>query len=799
VTVVGRRIRRLEDARLVAGLGRYTDDIRIPETLHATFVRSPIAHGALRGINARAALALDGVHRVVTAADLAAFGVGELRVNWVHAEQRNSSNPVLAVDRVYYVGHPVAVVVAENPYLAEDAAGLVVLDIDELPVLVSAEDALAADASLLYPEWGTNVVVETVLEGGDVEACFSAAPVRLAGRFRVQRQAAVPMEPRASLAHFDSATDEVVLWASTQTPHLVATMIAHTCNWPEQRLRVVAPDVGGGFGPKDHAYPEDVLVCVLARKLRRPVKWVEDRREHFVATVHAREQVWDVELAADREGRVLGIRGRILYDCGGHCSNHGVGPALFAAEMMPGPYNIRNYRMEIVGVVTNKCPSGAYRGFGVPQATFVLERLLDRLARRLALDRADVRRRNLIPTSAMPYETVTHHRYDSGDYAQAFERLLELADYGGFRRRQEEAWQAGRYVGIGIVPFVIAAGLAPSHVLGPAGIAYGNYETALIRMDPNGKVTVFTGVSSQGQGVATTLAQACADRLGLDPERDVVVVQGDSALTPYSPAGAMGSRVAVVAGPAVLLAADKIAHKLRQIAGHLLEASESDIELADGHAFVRGSPASGFDIAELARQAHLGHNLPTGIQPGLEESHLFSPSTSNYPYGAHAAVVDVDPDTGKFEILRYVAVNDSGTMINPTIVEGQIYGGIVQGIGSAMLEELVYDDDGQPLTTTLIGYVLPRAADVPNIELELLDTRAPDVPGGMKGAGEIGIVAPTAVLASAIVDALSPLGVEIDELPLDPNRVWQLIAPRERSSPQGRERLENQDRDSHPR
>jgi carbon-monoxide dehydrogenase large subunit len=773
--VLGRRTRRLEDTRLITGRGRYTDDIHIPGMLHAALVRSPVAHGLLRGIDAGAARALEGVSGVLTASDLAALGVGKLHVNWVHPGQRNASNPVLAIDRVYYVGHPVAIVVAESRYVAEDAAELVMLEIDELPAVVNAEDALAASAPLLYPDWGTNAVVETVLEGGEVEACFAAAPVRLPGRFRIQRQAAMPMEPRASLADYDSASDEVVLWTSTMTPHLVRTMIAQTCGWPEHKLRVVAPDVGGSFGPKDHAYPEDVLVCLLARRFGRPVKWIEDRREHFLSTLHAREQVWEVELAADEEGRVLGLRGRLLYDSGGHCSNHGIGPALLAAAMLPGPYDIRNYRMEITAVVTNKVPSGAYRGFGAPQATFVIERLLDRLAGRLNLDRAEVRRRNLIPAEAMPYESITQHHYDSGDYRQAFKRLLELVDYPGFHTRQDEAWKEGRYLGIGIVPFVMAAGLAPSSILGPAGVAYGNYETAVVRMDPSGKVTIFTGASSQGQGAATTLAQACAERLGVDPERDIVVVQGDSALTPYSPAGAIASRVAVVAGPAVLLASDKLADKLRRIAGHLLEVSELDIELADGRAFVGGSPAAGLDIAELAQEAHRGHNLPERIPPALEESHLFSPSTSNYPFGAHAAIVEVNPDTGTFEIVRYVVVNDSGTMINPTIVEGQIYGGVVQGIGSAKLEELIYDDAGQLQTMSLMDYLLPTAADVPEIELELRETPAPDVPGGMKGAGEIGILPPTAVLANAIVDALSPLGVEIDALPLDPSHIWHLI------------------------
>jgi carbon-monoxide dehydrogenase large subunit len=779
---LGRRIRRLEDLRLITGRGRYVDDIHLRGMLHAAVVRSPVAHGLVRGIDAGAALALEGVHGVLTAADLAALGVGDLTVNWLHPGQRNVSNPVLAKDRVYYVGHPVAVVAAESRYVAEDAADLVVLEIDELPAVVGAEEALEENAPLLYPHWETNVMAETVLVGGDVDACFSAAPVRVAGRYRVQRQAAMPMETRVAVADYDGTTDQVLLWSSTQTPHLVASMIAQTCTWPEQRVRVVAADVGGGFGPKDHAYPEDVLVCVLARRHGRPVKWTEDRREHFLATLHAREQIWNVELAADEHGRVLGLRGRVLYDSGAHSSNHGIGPARLAADLMPGPYDIQHYRMEVVGVVTNKVPSGAYRGFGMPQAVFVLERLLDRLARRLGLERADVRRRNLVRAEAMPYESVTHRRYDSGDYGQAFERLLELVEYTAFRSLQEQARKEGRHIGIGIAPFVMESGLPSSRVLGAGGVGYGNYETAIVRMDPSGTVTVLTGASSQGQGVATTLAQACAERLGLDPERDVDVVQGDSAITPYSPAGAIASRIAVVSGPAVLLAADKLADKLRRIAAHLLEASESDIELAGGRAFVRGAPAAGLDIAALAREAHLGQNLPNEMPPALEESHLFSPATSNYPYGAHAAVVEVDPDTGKFDVQRYVAVNDSGTMINPAIVEGQICGGVVQGIGSAMLEELVYGDSGQLLTTSFMDYLLPTAADVPDIELELLETPAPDVPGGMKGAGEVGILPPTAVLANAIVDALTPLGIEVDELPLDPSRIWRLAeASRARS------------------
>jgi carbon-monoxide dehydrogenase large subunit len=775
MSALGDRTRRLEDPRLITGRGRFTDDLELPGAAHVAFVRSPVAHGLLRGIVKDAALELDGVLGVLTAADLEALGVGDLAVNWIHPGQRNRSNPALATDRVYYVGQPVAAVVAESRYLAEDGADLVELELEELAAVTDAEHALEDGAPILYPDWGSNMLVEAVVEGGDVAACFLSAPAIVQNRFRIQRQGAMPMEPRASAASFDPLTEEIVLWTSTQTPHLVGTMIAATCGWPQHKLRVVAPDVGGAFGVKDHAYPEDVLVCVLAKELARPVKWIEDRHEHFLSTVHSRQQIWDVELAADAEGRVLGIRGRVLYDIGGHSSNQGIGPARLAAELLPGPYNVRNYRMEIVGVTTNKVPIGAYRGFGAPQAMFVIERLLDLLASRAGIDRAELRRRNLIPADALPYATATHHTYDSGDYAKAFERALELVDYAGFPARQAAARRAGRYTGIGVSPFVMAAGLAPSKILGRLGIAYGNYESAVVRMDPTGKATVLTGASTQGQGVTTVLAQACAERLGLDPEHDVTVVQGDTALTPYSSAGAIASRLAVVAGPAVLSAAGKVADKLRLIAAHLLEASETDIELSGGRAFPRGSPGLGVELAELARVAYLGHELPDGIDPGLEESTLFNPESSNYPFGAHAAVVEIDPETGVFEILRYVAVNDSGVMMNPTIVEGQVYGAIVQGIGGALLEELVYDQSGQLQTTSFMDYLLPTAADAPEIELECQETPAPDVPGGMKGAGETGILPPAAVLANAIVDALAPFGVELDDLPLDPSRLWERI------------------------
>ena len=776
--VIGRRIQRLEDPRLLTGQAPFVADVDLPGMLHVAIVRSPVPHGYLRTIDAAEALGHPGVHAVLTAEDLDELGVGEMPVHWLRPGQKNVSNPILATDKVYYVGQPVAAVVAEDPYAAEDAAELVSLEIDPLPAIVNAEEALRPGATILHEEWGTNLLAEHIASGGDVDRRFEDAEVVIAQRFQIQRQAGMPIETRGAVAAYDPLTGEVTAWVSTQMPHLVKTDICQVCRWPGHKVRVIAPAVGGGFGVKEPPYPEEIVICLLAKQLARPVKWIEDRREHFLASVQARETIWDVELAADHSGRILGLRGRVIYDVGGHASAQGIGVPIVGTGMILGPYDVQHMRVHILGAVTNKVPAGAYRGFGRPQATFVMERLVDELAGRLDLDRAEVRRRNFISPHAQPYRNALGHVYDGGDYGRSLEQALERIGYDGFAAHQAEARERGRLLGIGFVTFVMEAGLGPSKMIVRGGHMTGTYETVVIRMDPTGKAAVYCGSASQGQGHETTLAQVCADRLGLDPERDVVVILGDTGTTPYSPASAIGSRVGMVAGAAVLLGANRLRDKLARLAAHLLEAHEADVEIADGLAYVRGSKDRALRIEEVATAACLGCDLPEGMLPGLEVIETFDTPVSTFPYATHAAIVEIDPETGGLTILRYVVVQDCGTMINPAVVEGQIAGGVAQGIGGALLEQLAYSSDGQPLTTSFMDYLLPTAAEIPDIEIEHMQTPAPEIPGGMKGLGEAGTVAPAAVLGNAVADALSAYRVPVTALPLDPDRLWRSIKGR---------------------
>lgn len=773
VFAADRAIGRVGDRRLLTGRNQFCGDRCQSDMLTVVFVRSGIAHGMLSDVDTSEAREASGVKYVLTAKDLEQLGVGQLPVTWVHPGQLNRANPLLAHDKVYYVGQPIAAVVAESSYQAEDAAALVVPMIEELSPVMDVDEAAREDATLLYPEWGTNIFAEYTVEAGDVAARFADAATTLRQRLKLHRQTGVPMEGRAAVAWHDAASDQIVVWLTTQVPHQAKVALTTVLGWPEGRARVVAPDVGGGFGVKEYPQAEDMIVPLLAQQLRQPVRWIEDRREHFMSAVHAREQTWDVELAADKHGRILAVRGELAYVGGGHCSNQGLGVARLAADMLLGPYDIQDYRMHITGYVTNKVPAGAYRGFGRAQATFVMERLVDELARHLALDRAEVRRCNMIPTEKQPYTSATHHQYDGGDYVGALDRALERIGYSEFEAQQRTARSDGYLLGLGVCSMVMVAGLAPSKILGMLGTTFGGYESIHMRMEPTGSVVVYCGAGTQGQGHETTLAQLAAEKLGVDASRDVRVRLGDTGETPFSPAGAIASRVGSVGGAAVLLAAGDLRGKLCEMAAHMLEASADDIELAEGRAFVRGSPSEGLPIGTVAREAHLGHDMPEGLEPGLESTQTFDPPGSSYPYATHAAVVKIDPATGHLKIVRYVVVQDCGVMINPAIVEGQIIGGIAQGIGGALLEHLVYDESGQPLATSLMDYLLPTACEIPEIEIEHMETPAAGIPGGMKGVGEAGTVAPAAVLANAVANALEDQGVAVNELPLDPERVWR--------------------------
>ena len=768
-----RAIGLLQAPRLVRGGGRYVDDLPAPGTLHAAFVRSVHAHAVVPGIDVAAATASPGVAGVFAWTDLERMGVGRLPVGWCIPGQRSVSSPLLADGRVRYVGEPVAVVLADDPYRAEDAAWLVDVAYQPLAAVAHVDAALAHDAVLLHDGWPDNVMARTLVEQGDVDAAFAAAAVVVGDRFHVGRTAGVPIETRGALARVDELTGVLELTASLQSVHHARSDLAEVLGRPESSIRVVAPDVGGSFGVKDHLSAEEAVVAALALHTGRPVKWIEDRWEHLAAAAHSREQVYDVELAADADGRMLGVRGRLLFDAGGHSGNHGLGTALYAASVLPGPYRFADYRLEVVGVVTNKAPSAAYRGYGGPEAAFVIEGLVDALARRLRIDPVDARRRNLIPAEAFPYRNPAGLVYDPGDHLAALERAVEL----GGRPGVEEA-RPGWRRGVGVAAIVQRGGFGPSRAAVAAGMRFGGFETALVRMDASGKATVFTGLSTQGQGIDTALAQICAERLGLDPEQDVTVTSGDTAVTPYSPVGAIASRGAAVGGSAVFRAASALREKLIGAAALLLEAAPADVRLESGVAMVQGSPDAQIPIARVARALQTGEVVPEGAEPGLESAATYEPPDETTSYGTHVAVVDMQPATGQVRVVRYVAVSDCGVMINPRIVAGQIAGAAVQGIGGALYEELAYGDDGQLLAPTLGEYRLPTSADVPAVELDFLETATPLTPTGARGAGEIGITGPGAAIANAVADALGPSHPAPRRLPLTPERVWELAASR---------------------
>jgi carbon-monoxide dehydrogenase large subunit len=772
--LVGASIRRKEDHRLLTGHGRYVADIVLPRTLHVAFVRSPFAHARIARIDTATARALPGVAAVVTAADLAG-AVEPIRAAARFPGFHASDWPILAGETVRYHGEPVAAVVAASPYLAADAAELVDVDYEPLPVIVDADAALADDAPLIFPAWGDNLFLHRTAAFGDVDGAFAAADVILRRSYRTQRYTGTPMEPRGCLAQYDAGADTLTLWTATQIPHLMRSGVAECLGFPENRLRVVSPDVGGGFGIKAALYPEDVLVPYLARLLDRPVRWIADRGEDFLASVHARGHHHALALAARRDGTILGLEARIVVDNGAYSTwpwtaSMEIG---IAAGNLPNPYTIRNYRFEAFSVCTNKMPIGAYRGVARPAACFSIERAIDDLARELGLDPLAVRERNLI--DAYPYVTVTGLAIDSGSLLPALHTAREILDYDELRHAQAAARRAGRLVGIGIANYTeqTAHGMT-EYAKRLIPITLG-FDGATVRMDPQGTVQIAVGVHNHGQGLETTLAQIAADELGVGID-DVQVIYGDTQVSPYG-MGTFASRGLVIGGGAVLGAAREIRGKLERIASTLLECAPDDLERADGAFRVRGVPTSAVTIRECARVAHFRAELIPDIGPGLDATVFFDnpPGTGAFSNGLHAAVVEIDPATGEIAIHRYVVIDDCGTIVNPTIVDAQIVGGTVQGIGGALSEHLVYDDEGQLLSGTFLEYALPKASDVPPIEVVTLCTPSPFTPLGMKGVGEGGAIAPGPCLANAVSDALAPLGVSVDATPLTPEAIRKLI------------------------
>jgi carbon-monoxide dehydrogenase large subunit len=753
--MVGARVRRIEDPRLLRGQAAYVDDVQIPGLLHMAIRRSPHAHARLRGVELRAARALPGV---VDAFDLTAFGAQPpaFPVLLPPPDARPAPQYPLARDHVRYVGEGVAVVIAESRAVAEDALELIEVEYDLLEPVVTTERALATDAPPLHDTVPGNRYAEWRIGVGDVDSAFGEADLVVREQVAMQRYSGVPIETRGVVATHDRVTDELVIWASTQWPHTARSLTAALLGIPEQQVRVLAPEIGGGFGVKVELYPEDLLVPFAARRLGRPVKWIEERQEHLRSTVHARQQLHEIELALLRDGRILGLRDRIVTDMGGYVRALGfINPSL-ASSSVPGPYRIPNIQIDSVAVLTNKTPVSPYRGAGQPEATFARERVLDIAAARLGLDPAELRRKNLLLPDALPYAVGLASVegpvvYDSGDYPRALDLALRAVDHVGLRDRQRAGARDGRLVGLGLAVYAQISGNGP-------------FEGAEVRVDGAGEVTLVAGVAAVGQGIGTTLAQVVADELGVELGR-VRVVLGDTARIPFG-VGTFASRAAVMAGTSSALAARSERDKAIRLAAHLLEAHPEDVEWVDGQARLRGAPSRTVSLAELAQAASPGGNRPPGMEPSLEARHYFETHDAPYSYGVHAAVAEVDAETGQVRIPRYVAVNDAGTVINPSVVEGQIAGGIAQGLGGALMEELAYDVDGQLVTSTLMDYALPCATDVPDVEVTHLQTPTALNPLGVKGLGEGGAIAAHAAVANAVADALGPLGASVTQTPL---------------------------------
>jgi carbon-monoxide dehydrogenase large subunit len=745
---------------------------------YAAVLRSPHGHARIRGIDTSRAKRAPGVVAVFTGTDTE----GTLQCipcAWLlpNAGLKISQYRAMATDVVRYVGDAVAVVVADSEYQAYDAVELIEVDYEPLPAVVDPEKAAAPGAPQLHADIPGNVAFHWTVEGGDVAAAFSSAPVVVRDRIVQQRLIPTAMETRGAVAQFTPATRELTLWNTTQNPHIVRFIMSLVTGVSEDRVRVVAPEVGGGFGSKIPQIQGDFITVFCAMKLGRPVRWIETRTENYQSTTHGRDHVQDVELAASSDGRVLGIRATVWAGMGAYLSTAAPGiPTILHGLMLSGPYRVPAVKEDVYGVYTNTTPVEAYRGAGRPEATFMLERMMDVLARKLGLDPVEVRRRNLIPPFTDGHDVVTGLKYDSGNYPAILDKALKHIGYETLRSEQTAARAHRRYLGIGVATYVEICGLGPSQVAGAIGFQGGLWESAIVRFHPSGKVNVFIGASPHGQGEETTFAQVVSDELGV-AVGDVKIVHGDTDNTPMG-WGTYGSRTTAVGGAALAVATRKIKEKAKLLASHLLEAAVEDMDYADGKFFVKGSPDRHKTIQDIALMANVAWNLPQGMEAGLEASSFYDPPNFTYPFGAHVAVVEIDPDTGHVALKRYVAVDDCGHQINPVIVEGQVHGGVVQGIGQALWEEAVYDPNGQLLSGSLADYAIPRADVLPDIEVLSTVTPSPHHPLGVKGIGEAGTIASTAAVYNAVLDAVQPFGVDRIQMPLTPERVWRAIQSR---------------------
>ena len=773
--LVGQRIKRREDPRLIQGRGTYVDDVKIAGLQHLAFKRSDVAHGRILSIDTGAAEALDGVEAVFTGAHVAEL-LGPMPIGTPFPSPEHRA---VATDVVRYVGEPVAVVAARDRYVARDAADAITVDYEPLPAVVDPEAALSGRPALLHADFpnnhavgplpaGTGVEADGTVDDTAIERAFADAEVTISQRMVNHRLAPTSIEPRGVVAHYEPGKDALTIWSSTQNPHILRTFIASMTGLGQDQVRAIAPEVGGGFGSKINIYGEEYVAAAVSKRLGLPVKWVEDRSEAFLATIHGRDIIGYVDLAARRDGTVLGLKLRLVADVGAYNMLLTAAIPTLTMTMASATYDIPAIRATLTEVFTNKTPTDAYRGAGRPEAIYFVERAMDMLARELAIDPAEVRRRNFIRPEQFPHTTQTGAVYDSGDYEKALDRALEKAGWERLKAERDAAQAQGRLVGLGLSMYVEVCGVGPS-----AGLPTGGWEHAQVTVERDGRISATTGASPHGQGNETTFAQMLADQFGV-PLDHVTIRHGDTAVVKQG-IGTFGSRSQAVGGAALHLAGGKVKGKMARFAAALLEAHEADLVFENGRIAVAGAPAAGKPFAEVAAYAYRPIKLPAGLEPGLSDEAFFEPANNTYPFGCHIAMLEVDRDTGEPRLLRMVAVDDAGHLINPLIVEGQIHGGLAQGIGQALVEEVVYDAGGQPLTGSLMDYAIPRASDFPRFELDSTVTPTPVNPLGAKGVGEAGTIGSTPCVVAAAVDALRGFGVRHIDMLLRPEKLWRII------------------------